>query len=171
MSESRPTARSLVIGLGNPLMGDDGLGIAALTALQERWAFDADVELVDGGTWGMNLLHLIEGSDRVLFLDAINAGMEPGSLIVIERDRLPRFFATKLSPHQIDLREVLAITELRGTLPAEAVAIGLQPARVEMSVALTPVLQRRLPALLSAVRKRLQAWGHVSHEPAVAIDA
>lgn len=171
MTDQPSTGGSLVIGLGNPLMGDDGLGITALAALRERWVFDTDVELVDGGTWGMNLLHLIEGTERVLFLDAIDAGTEPGSLIVVARNRLPRFFATKLSPHQIDLREVLAVAALRGTLPAEAVAIGLQPARVELSLELTPVLRQRLPALLDAVRERLMAWGHVTVETAASIHA
>lgn len=164
MNKPVPAADSLVIGLGNPLMGDDGLGIAALTALRERWALEPEPELVDGGTWGMNLLPLIEGSDRVLFLDAINTGAEPGTLVVLERDQLPRFLATKLSPHQIDLREVLALAELRGTLPSQAVAIGLQPARVEMAVELSPQLEEHLPELLEKTIERLARWGHRATE-------
>jgi len=65
------TYDTVVIGLGNPLMGDDGLGLAALEALREGWDFEPHLELVDGGTWGMNLLPFIESADRVLVLDAI----------------------------------------------------------------------------------------------------
>jgi hydrogenase maturation protease len=161
----------LVIGLGNPLMGDDGLGLAALAALRERWTFEPEAELVDGGTWGMNLLYMIEDADRVLFLDAIDVGAPPGTLIVLERDRLPRLLGTKLSPHQIDLRDVLALAELRGTLPRDAVAMGFQPARVEMSTELSPMLRRGLPGLLRQVVARLEAWGHLARERVAAAHA
>ena len=70
---------ALVIGVGSPLMGDDGLGLAALEALRAGWTFEPALELMDGGTWGMNLLPFIESSSRVVILDAIRAGGEPGS--------------------------------------------------------------------------------------------
>ena len=85
--------RTLVIGLGNPLMGDDGIGLAALEQLGGSRQLPGGVELVDGGTWGMNLLPLIEDADRVVFLDAIDAGHSPGALIELEREQLPLFFA------------------------------------------------------------------------------
>lgn len=153
---------TVVIGVGSPLMGDDGLGLAALEALRDGWRFEPYVELVDGGTWGMNLLHFIEGADRVLILDAIDAGAEPGALVVLEREDLPRFLDRNLSPHQVDLREVLAVAEFRGTLPAETVAIGLQPARVELRDGLSPLLESRLEALLSTAVERLEGWGHAA---------
>ena len=68
------TPRTRVIGLGSPIMGDDGFGLAVLARLEERWELPEDVELVDGGTWGMTLLPTIEDSDHVLFIDAINTG-------------------------------------------------------------------------------------------------
>ncbi len=79
---------------------------------------------------------------------------------MLERDELPRFFALKLSPHQIDLREVLAVAELRGTLPSELVAIGLQPGRVEMASGLSPEVESRLDDLLTAAVERLERWGY-----------
>ena len=96
----------------------------------------------------MNLLPLIEEAERVVFLDAIDAGRPAGSLVLLEREELPRLFAHKLSAHQIDLREVLAVAELRGTLPPDLVAIGLQPGRLEMSSGLSPELEGRLDELL-----------------------
>lgn len=149
----------LVIGLGNPIMADDGLGLAALERLRQRWSLPESVRLVDGGTWGMNLLPLIEEAERVVFLDAINVGGPVGSLVRLEREELPRLFAHKLSAHQIDLREVLAVAELRGTVPSDLVAIGLQPGRLEMSSGLSPELECRLDELLTAVLEQLERWG------------
>jgi hydrogenase maturation protease len=159
----------LVVGLGNPIMGDDGLGLVALERLRQGWRLPRSVHLADGGTWGMNLLPLIEGAERVLFLDAIDAGRPPGTPVALTREELPRSLALKLSPHQIDLREVLAVAELRGTLPSDVVAIGLQPGRVEMSCGLSPELERGLDGLLRAVVERLERWGCVCRpmEPGV----
>ncbi len=159
MTEAEHT---LVLGLGNPLMGDDGLGLRALARLRQEWAVDG-VELVDGGTWGMNLLPLIEDAPRVLLLDAIDVGAPPGTLVELERDQLPRLFARKLSPHEIDLREVLALAELRGTLRADIVALGLQPRDVELSTDLTPEVAAAMDALLERVVARLRAAGHGCH--------
>jgi hydrogenase maturation protease len=151
---------TVVIGLGSPLMGDDGLGLHALEALSRSRAFDPEPLFVDGGTWGMNLLPIIESAERLLLVDAIRAGGTPGELVVIERDGLPRGLGIKLSPHQIDLQEVLALAELRGRLPGEAVAIGLEPERVELGCGLSPAVARGLDALLEGIGERLTTWGH-----------
>lgn len=161
MSTSEGASGTVVIGLGNPLMGDDGLGLAALERLRAS-GVPAGVELVDGGTWGLTLLPVIEAAARVLFLDAIDARAEPGTLHRLERAEIPRYFATRLSPHQVDLQDVLALAELRGTLPAETVAIGLQPARVEMSCELSDAVHARLDDLVAAALDRLAAWGHMA---------
>jgi hydrogenase maturation protease len=156
-----PPQTTLVIGLGNPLMTDDGVGIVALERLRAGWAMGSDVTLVDGGTWGMNLLPMIEDTRRLVLIDAIRAGGAPGSLVTLERDQLPRYFAHKLSPHQIDLKEVLALAELRGTLPPEIVAIGVEPADADhMGTELTEVVARRVDDLACAVAARLRALGH-----------
>ena len=79
----RDDPRTVVLGLGNMLMSDDGIGLAALARLQDDWFIPPQVELVDGGTWGMNLLPIIESADRVLVLDAIDSGAAPGTLAVV----------------------------------------------------------------------------------------
>ena len=159
-TSDRPAGRTVVIGLGNPLMGDDGLGLAALAKLQAEWAVPPDVELMDGGTWGMNLLPTIEDAGRLLLIDAIDVGGRPGTLQLLERERIPRYLATKISPHQVDLHDVLALAELRGTFPAHAVAIGIQPERVEVGNELSEVVRCRLGELVAAVVAQLAHWGH-----------
>jgi hydrogenase maturation protease len=141
-------------------MGDDGFGLRTMGRLAERWMLPDDVELVDGGTWGMQLLPEIEASDCVLFIDAINTGSAPGTIAVVERAELPRYFERKLSPHQVDLREVLAICELRGTLPRVTVAFGAQPHTIEMSTSLSPTLEARVDAVADLVAERLTQLGH-----------
>jgi hydrogenase maturation protease len=153
---------TLVIGLGNPIMADDGLGIAALERLREGWTLPESVRLVDGGTWGMNLLPLVEDASELLLLDAIDRGKPAGELVVLEREEVPRLFGLKLSPHQIDLREVLALAEWRRRLPARLVAIGLKPARVEMFAGLSPELEGGMDRLLAAVIERLERWGRAA---------
>ncbi|HJQ65983.1 MAG TPA: HyaD/HybD family hydrogenase maturation endopeptidase [Gemmatimonadales bacterium] len=159
-SNTAPSGRTAVIGVGNALMSDDGLGLVALETLRAEWDVPATVELVDGGTWGLNLLPVIEAADQVLLIDAIDRGAVPGSLHVLERDHVPRYLSTKLSPHQVDLRDVFALAELRGTLPRELVALGLQPARIEMSCTLSDPVQARMGDLVVAVTRRLADWGH-----------
>ncbi|HXG97936.1 MAG TPA: HyaD/HybD family hydrogenase maturation endopeptidase [Gemmatimonadales bacterium] len=157
MSTSKPV---VVIGLGNPLMGDDGLGLAALDELRTGYALPPEVELVDGGTWGMNLLPVIEDAGELILIDAIDVGAAPGTFVRLEHARLPRYLATKISPHQVDVRDVLALAELRGTLPADTVALGLQPDSVELRNSLSDVVRCRVDTLARAVVEELARRGH-----------
>ncbi len=153
-------AATIVIGLGNPLMGDDGIGLELLARLQRDWAFTPDVIFLDGGTWGMNLLPAIEDAGQVLFLDAVNAGREPGTPLRLERSGIPRWLGIKLSPHQIDLREVLALAELRGTLPDQTVVVGIQPGSIDMRTSLSPEAGSGLDRAAELARATLERWGH-----------
>lgn len=160
---------SAVIGLGNPLMGDDGFGLVALARLRDEWTLEG-VELADGGTWGMSLLPLVEDAERLVLLDAIAAGVLPGEVVVLERDRLPIYLSRKLSPHQVDMCDVLAVAEWRGKLPLETVAIGVQPQLVEMGLGLSPAVDRAVETAVGLVIERLLQWGHrcEPREPAAA---
>ncbi len=151
---------TLVLGLGNPLMGDDGVGLAALHRLKQGYALSREVELLDGGTWGMNLLPVLEDHRSVVLLDAINVGARPGSLVELERAALPRYFQHKLSPHQIDLREVLALMEWRGTMPETLVTLGIQPEQVELGYGLSPAVEATLPDLVELAAARLRGMRH-----------
>lgn len=153
-------SRPVVLGVGNPLLQDDGFGLVVLEVLRSGWDVPAAVDLVDGGTWGMNLLPVIEDADPLILVDAVAAGQPPGTRITLERADLPRYLALKVSPHQIDLREVLALAELRGRLPERTVALGVQPAVVENGVGLTPAVQGMVAELAAAAAQRLTQWGY-----------
>jgi len=152
--------RVIVIGLGNPLMGDDGLGLAVLDELRTGYALPPEVELVDGGTWGINLLPVIEDAHELILIDAIDVGAAPGTFVRLEHERLPRYLATKISPHQVDLRDVLGLAELRGTLPANTVALGLQPQSVELRTSLSDLLRCQVGTVAGAVVHELAQRGY-----------
>lgn len=153
--------RDVVIGLGNPIMGDDALGIAALERLSAEWELPADLELIDGGTWGMTLLPLVESAERVLFLDAIRYGDVPvGTSVVLRNREIPRQLALKVSQHQVDLREVLALAEFRGRLPGDLVAIGLQTATYELGDPMSPEVESNVGCVVELAVEQLRAWGH-----------
>ncbi len=152
-------ARIVVLGVGNPLMGDDGTGLALLDALGRRAGLPPGTALVDGGTWGMNLLPVVESASHLVLLDAVRTGAPPGTVVVLGRRELPRYLGLKLSPHQIDLKEVLALAELRGTLPARAVAIGIEPERVDWGIGLRPAEAARLDEAVDAALRVLEGWG------------
>ncbi|GMV08188.1 MAG: peptidase M52 [Gemmatimonadota bacterium] len=160
-----PEARTVVLGVGSPLMGDDGVGVAAVELLRRALGPVEGVDLLDGGTWGMQLLPAIEDAECLLVLDAIHDGQAPGTVVRLEKEELPRLLYQKVSPHQIDLREVFAVAELKGRFPARAVALGVQPQVVELRDGLSPPVEAALPVLLDAALRQLRAWGHEVLEP------
>lgn len=150
---------TLVVGLGNPLMTDDGIGLAALARLDSEWDLPEGVELIDGGIWGLRLLPEIEDAGRLLLIDAIDVDRSPGEVIVLEIEEIPMFLSAKLSPHQVGVRDVLALAALRGRLPAETVAMGIQPARIEMGTEISDEAKASMDELLERVIARLALWG------------
>jgi hydrogenase maturation protease len=167
MSDAR--GRTVVIGLGSALMGDDGLGLVALERLRPR--LPAGVEAVDGGTWGLNLLPLIEDADTVLLLDAIDAGRAPGALIELRDDEVPRQLAVKFSPHDVDLQDVLALAALRGATPTCLVALGVQPESVELRTGLSPAVEAGVDRLVARAVALLKTWVGEAPSAAAARDA
>ena len=161
---------TVVIGLGNPLMGDDGVGLAALARLRDEWQLEG-VELVDGATWGLSLLPVIEDAERLVLVDAIAAHAPPGEVVELSRERLPIYLSRKLSPHQVDMRDALAVSELRGRLPDDIVAIGIQPAAVALGTELSEPVAARLDALVRAVVAQLERWGHTCERVMEVADA
>lgn len=150
---------TLVIGLGNPLMGDDGVGLVVLEQLEEQ-SFAPPVEFVDGGTWGLALLPDVERAAALLLLDAVHSDDTPGTVYVLGAEDIPRFLAAKISPHQVDVRELLALAELRGALPADLRVVGVQPCSTEYGDGLSPEAAAAVEVMVSAACAVLASWGH-----------
>ena len=123
-------------------LGDDGAGLRMLEGVEAAGPWPANVQLVDGGTWGMSLLPDIIDAERLLVLDAVRTGREPGTVVRGEDDAVPRWYSRPVSPHQVDLREVLWAAELLEGIPSPLVVVGVEPASTDdLCVDLTPVVE------------------------------
>ena len=156
-----------LIGLGNLLLGDEGVGVHAVEALKRKYDFPEELRLLDGGTLGLDLLHLIEGMDRVLFVDAVELKEKPGTFAVIEGEDLPSLLEPKLSLHHVGLSDLLFASGFLGTRPAEIVLIGIQPETMEIGLELSKTIKERFDKLLETVLEKLREWGLEIKEKAV----
>jgi hydrogenase maturation protease len=150
---------TLVLGLGNLLRRDEGLGIRALWLLQQRYQLPESVQTVDGGTLGLELLSYLEGAERVIVLDAAVTDGPPGTLICLRGDEVPAFLGIRSSPHEIGLPDLLAVARLRGTAPAEIVLFGMQPEVIELGWELSPSVDQELEKLVEGVVEELEICG------------
>ncbi|MEW6030483.1 MAG: HyaD/HybD family hydrogenase maturation endopeptidase, partial [Chloroflexota bacterium] len=157
----------IVMGLGNTLNRDEGLGVYAVRALQERLASragrggDGRIEFLDGGVLGLNLLPIVEEASHLLVLDAINARREPGAVIELKRDEIPLYSGIKLSDHQVTFQEVLGLAGFRGNLPRYLHMIGIQPADISIGLEVSPQVAAALPEVLERAERVLREWGMV----------
>ncbi len=162
--EETGRSRKVVLGLGNLLSGDEGAGIHALAYLRSAIGRHAQVEWIDGGILGLNLLPLIRNCSHLLVIDAADAGRPPGQLIEIDQDRLLIFHGVKLSEHQVTFQEVLGLATMLGRAPERMHLIGVQPACLEPGTKLSPPVAAAMPEVSRRVRAILESWGLV--EPA-----
>jgi len=156
----------LVLGLGNILLRDEGVGVRAVERLQERFDFPAEVQVLDGGTLGLDLLPYVETADRLLILDAVETDHTPGTLVRLYGDEVPAFLSIKVSPHQMGLADLLAASRLRGQFPRELVLWGVKPEIVDAGLELSPPIAAQLDALVDRAIAELARWGiHPTERP------
>lgn len=149
----------LVLGLGNLLMRDDAFGVHAALRLRGHCTVSAGVEILDGGTLGLDLLPRLEGVGRLLILDALEMGEPPGTLRRLAGKDVSRLLTGIVSVHQMGVRDLLAVAELQGNLPPEIVVWGVQPGCIEMGLEFTPAVEAALPKIEKAALAELAAWG------------
>jgi hydrogenase maturation protease len=145
--------RIVVIGVGNLLMKDEGIGIHAVKALQET-GLPPDVELIDGGT-SPDLIAYTRAGDKVIIIDAARAGGEPGSIYRYRPEDLASTKGTLTSAHEMGVAENLKLMELSGNEPRETVVIGIEPKEIDWGTELSMELQNRLPDIVKAVLREI----------------
>lgn len=143
--------KTLILGVGNLLLSDDGIGVRVIQKLQEEHTLPEDVQAVDGGTCGLDLLQFLEGVETLIVVDAANIGQPPGTIQRLEGDQVPAFLAQKVSPHEINLPELLFSAKLIGIYPRRVVVYGIQIQSLETSLDLTPPVAARLDELVGMV--------------------
>lgn len=153
------TRKILVLGVGNILLSDEGLGVRAVERLRQQYTFPAYVTLMDGGTMGMCLMEPLMDCDLLIVLDAVLGGGAPGSLYRLSGDDLRKSLSFRDSTHQTDLVDTLICCELAGHRP-EAVVLGMEPEDYKtMSTELTPNIAKCLHKLCEAAIRELQDNG------------
>jgi len=152
-SERESTPRIVVIGVGNLLLKDEGIGIHAVQALQEQ-ELPADVKLIDGGT-SPDLIAYTRAGDKLIIVDAARAGGEPGTIYRFKPQDLADERASLASAHEMGVVENLKLIALSGNEPAEIIIIGIEPNKIEFGTELSPELQQKLPQIVRIVLKEM----------------
>ena len=158
MSLMANAARKVVLGLGNLLNCDEGLGVQAVKRLDAQLGVQTDYELLDGGVLGLNLLMVVEECSHLLILDAVDAGKPAGTVVELARDEIPLYAGVKLSQHQVTFQEVLGLADMRGNLPPNLHLIGIQPADLSIGLELSPTVANALPEVIRRARVILEKW-------------
>lgn len=151
--------KTLLLGIGNSIMSDDGIGVRVVRELTARFRFPEAVTVLDGGTLGLDLLPFLEDVERLLIIDAVMTDDPPGTFIRREGEEIPQVFATKLSPHQMGLQDLLAVSALMGHTAGEMVLLGVTPREIGMGTELSPEVEQQVEPLITASLNQLHEWG------------
>lgn len=149
----------LVLGIGNILLEDEGIGVHVVERLQARYDLPENVVALDGGTSGMTLLDDLAACEHLLVVDCGRLDLPPGSVREFIGDAVPAFFQQRISPHQIGLSDLLAAAALIDVLPAGLSLIAIEPESIELGTAMTATGERACEAALERVCERLAQLG------------
>jgi hydrogenase maturation protease len=150
---------TLVLGIGNSLMTDDGAGVHAALKLSDVLGDDPDVTVLDAGTLSFSLLHYVERADALIAFDAARSGRAPGEMTVHEGDDFDRFVQRNgRSVHEVGLSDLLDMARLADRLPSRRVLIGIEPVEIDWGLDPTPAVARSLPACVDLARQYVEKW-------------
>jgi hydrogenase maturation protease len=156
--------RIVVLGIGNTLMSDDGVGIHVIRDLQDRQRAqllpEGDIELLDGGTLGFLLFDRLSGADGLVVVDAANLGEAAGAVRVIVGTEIARFLDEKrsLSVHEVGLLDLLQMMTLGGQAPRLSAMVGIQPSLIDWGTEVSPAVAAGIPHASQAVTQVLTRW-------------
>jgi len=153
--------RKIVLGLGNTLNRDEGLGVFAVKQLEERLGSTyPQIEFLDGGTLGLNLLPWVEETSHLLVLDSMMSRFSlPGQVMELAKDEIPLYRNIKMSDHQITFQEVLGLAKFRGTFPAYLHLVGAQPVDLSIGYGISSQIEKIMPEILTRAERVLREWG------------
>jgi hydrogenase maturation protease len=152
-------SKTLVLGVGNLLLSDEGVGIRVIERLAETYDLPESVQILDGGTLGLDLLYYLEGVENLLIVDAVEMEKTPGTLLRLEGEEVPAFLSIKMSPHQIGIPDMLFAAKLKDLYPRNVVLWGVQPAVLDTGLDLSSAVAAQLEVLLLRVVDQLVSWG------------
>jgi hydrogenase maturation protease len=150
----------LILGLGNVLLGDDGLGAAALASLERDYIIPPGVRLEDGGTLGLSLLGLIADADHVILVDAVRTDAAPGTLVRLDGANVVDAVRDRLSPHQVGVSDLLEAASLVDCYPSTITLLGLVPESIDLAVVRSNAVDEKLDRLVAAVVHEVRSLGY-----------
>jgi hydrogenase maturation protease len=150
----------LVMGLGNVLLGDDGLGAAAIARIERDYRAPPGVRFEDGGTLGLSVLGLIADSDRVILVDAVRADAPPGTLVRLDGADVADAVLNRLSPHQVGVADLLEAARLIDCYPSAVTLLGLVPEVIDLAVVRSSAVNNGLDELVAAIVGEVQSLGY-----------
>jgi hydrogenase maturation protease len=158
-SDNKPdSGRIVVLGLGNILLSDEGVGVHAVTALKERFTFSPSIDIVDGGTMGLDLLPIFQERDRILIIDAADFRKPSGYVGTVEGDSIAAVLNAKLSVHHIGLADLLFTAKLTRETPLELHLVGIQPHSLDVGITLSDQVKSKLDMIIELTVRKLKAW-------------
>ncbi len=155
-NENSPIA---VLGVGNVLLSDEGFGVRVVQHLMKWYDFDPQIRLIDGGTLGWDLLNFLQGVEKLIVIDAIDAKAVPGTFFVLKNEEVKKYFKRKVSGHEAGIQEVLAWFDIMGKPIKEITVVGVQPQSLDTGLTLTPLIEKIVPKAVDAVLNQLSQWG------------
>ncbi|WP_303758132.1 HyaD/HybD family hydrogenase maturation endopeptidase [Selenomonas ruminantium] len=150
-----------ILGIGNVILRDEGFGVRVAEYLDKHYEFPESVQIVDGGTLGIELTQYVTGTEKLLVIDSINGGAEPGTTFRFHNDDVMEHFQDKLSAHEVGIQDVLGLLTVTGHKIPDVVVIGAQPYDVEAGVELSEGMMELLPQMVEQALSELKNWGIV----------
>jgi hydrogenase maturation protease len=148
-----------IIGVGNILMQDEGVGPKVAEFLKTQYFFDPEIEIIDGGTLGLDLLPYIEKFKKIILIDIVDFHKEPGYIKILKGEEIPPYLKTKLSVHHVGVQDLLEVARFMGVMPEELVLIGIQPETIDLGLDLSETVAGKISELVNEILKILNDWG------------
>lgn len=147
-----------ILGIGNILLKDEGVGVKVVEKLMSQYQFPKDVQVLDGGTLGMSLIPYLDGSQKLIILDAVSGKLVPGSIYVLRDEDVKVYFKQTVSLHDLGIQDVLAMLEVLEKPINEIVVFGVQPEIIDVGLELSSTVAPAVNELISLVIGQLNTW-------------
>lgn len=147
-----------ILGVGNILLTDEGVGVHVINQLKEEYDFPPEVQLLDGGTMGMEILSYMRHTEYLLLVDAVNGGEEPGTVYEFPHQQTEDYFTDHISVHEVGMQDILRIRALQDDPLRDAVVIGVEPYSLAIGLEVSDIVQAKMEEIKTRIIGQLRRW-------------